>query len=419
MTMVSRLELSIAWRYLKSRRGSRLLSFISVIAVAGVAVAVSALIVIIGVVNGLQTDLREKILVGSPDVRVLTYGEALRMEGWQEVLPKVLAIPGVVDAAPFVSSQGLGTLGRGYETAVIISGIPAGDSASKQVTTIRDHASPGAFQFRTSDGSRRGAVLGKSLAGRLGAIPGSRLTIITAGGGASSPLLGGMLPRFFEFEVTGEFDTGMYEYDDNYVFLDLETARELAALDSAVTGIEVKTADRWIAPDVAAAIDSVLGYPYRTVDWQEQNSGIFRALKLEKLGMAVVLGLIIMVAAFNIISTLTMVVRDKTREIGILRAMGMRADSIRRIFLLQGLFIGVVGTGLGLILGVAAGWAIDSSHLIALDPSVYFIDHLPVQMQIVDIAWIVVASVAISVIATLHPAVSASRLYPIEAIRSE
>lgn len=419
MIGISRLELSIAWRYLKSRRGSRLLSFISVIAVAGVAVAVSALIVIIGVVNGLQTDLREKILVGSPDVRVLTYGEALRMEAWQDALPKVLAIPGVVDAAPFVSSQGLGTLGRGYETAVIISGIPAGDSASTQVTTIRDHAAPGAFQFRTSDGSRRGAVLGKSLAGRLGAIPGSRLTIITAGGGASSPLLGGMLPRFFEFEVTGEFDTGMYEYDDNYVFLDLETARELAALDSAVTGIEVKTTDRWIAPDVAAAIDSVLGYPYRTVDWQEQNSGIFRALKLEKLGMAVVLGLIIMVAAFNIISTLTMVVRDKTREIGILRAMGMRADSIRRIFLLQGLFIGVVGTGLGLILGVAAGWGIDSSHLIALDPSVYFIDHLPVQMQVVDIAWIVIASVAISVIATLHPAVSASRLYPIEAIRSE
>ena len=272
MSFPSRLELSIAWRYLRSRRGSRLLSFISVIAVAGVAVAVSALIVIIGVVNGLQTDLREKILVGSPDVRVMTYGDALRMEGWQESLPLVRAVPGVVDAAPFVNTQGLATLGRGYESAVIISGIPAGDSGTAQVTTIRDHAAPGAFQFRTSDGSRRGAVLGKRLAGRLGAIPGSRLTIITAAGGPRSPLLGGLLPRFYEFEVTGEFETGMYEYDDNYVFLELEAAKELAGLDSAVTGIEVKTADRWIAPDVAASIDSVLGYPYRTVDWQEQNS---------------------------------------------------------------------------------------------------------------------------------------------------
>lgn len=416
---ISRLELSIAWRYLRSRRGSRLLSFISVIAVAGVAVAVSALIVIIGVVNGLQTDLREKILVGSPDVRVMTYGEALRMERWQEVLPTVRSLKGVVDAAPFVNSQGLGTLGRGYETAVIVAGIPAGDSGSAQVTTIRDHAPPGAFQFKTSDPNVPGAVIGKSLAGRLGAIPGSRLTIVTASGGSMSPLLGGLLPRFFEFEVTGEFDTGMYEYDDNYVFLELGAAQRFAGLDTAVTGIEVKTTDRWIAPDVAAAIDSALGYPYFTRDWQEQNSGIFRALKLEKLGMAVVLGLIIMVAAFNIISTLTMVVRDKTREIGILRAMGMRADSIRRIFLLQGLFIGVVGTGIGLVLGVAAGWAIDSSHLIALDPSVYFIDHLPVQMQVVDIVSIVVASVAIAVVATLHPAVVASRLYPIEAIRSE
>ncbi|MDH5235444.1 MAG: ABC transporter permease [Gemmatimonadota bacterium] len=419
MKLPSRLELSIAWRYLRSRRGSRLLSFISVIAVAGVAVAVSALIVIIGVVNGLQTDLREKILVGSPDVRVMTYGDALRMEGWQDALPRVSAVPGVLDAAPFVNTQGLATLGRGYESAVIISGIPAGDSASEQVTTIRDHAAPGAFQFRASDGSRRGAVLGKRLAGRLGAIPGSRLTIVTAAGGASSPLFGGMMPRFYDFEVTGEFETGMYEYDDNYVFLELEAARELAGLDSAVTGIEVKTADRWIAPDVAAAIDSVLGYPYRTVDWQEQNSGIFRALKLEKLGMAVVLGLIIMVAAFNIVSTLTMVVRDKTREIGILRAMGMRADAIRRIFLLQGLFIGVVGTGMGLVLGVLAGVALDTSRLIALDPSVYFIDHLPVQMQVMDIAWIVAASVAVSVLATLHPAVAASKLFPIEAIRSE
>ena len=419
MTGMSRLELAIAWRYLRSRRGSRLLSFISVIAVAGVVVGVSALIVIIGVMNGLQTDLREKILVGSPDVRVLTYGEALRMDSWRATLARVRAIPGVVEAAPFVVHQGLATAGSTYTEAVSISGIIPGDSGSTQVTTIRDHATGGDFTFRASDGTRRGAVLGTLLAGRLNAYPGARITLVTATGGAVSPLLGGLVPRFLEFEVTGVFETGMYEYDNGYIYLDIDVAREFAGLDSAVTGIEVRTVDRWKAPDVAARIDSTLGYPYRTVDWQSQNSSLFRALKLEKLGMSFILALIIMVAAFNIVGTLTMVVRDKTREIGILKAMGMRAESIRTIFLLQGLFIGVVGTAMGLVIGVGTGLALENWKLIALDPSVYFIDHLPVQLQVEDIGLIVLLSVGVAVLATLHPAGTAARLYPIDAIRSE
>lgn len=416
---MTRLELSIAWRYLRSRRGSRLLSFISVIAVAGVVVGVSALIVIIGVMNGLQTDLREKILVGSPDVRVLTFGEAMRMDDWRTTLAKVRAVPLVVDAAPFVISQGLATAGHGYHEAVSVSGIVAADSGAPMVTTIRDHATQGDFSFRDSEGTRRGAVVGHLLAQRLSAYPGSRITIVTASGGTTSPLFGGLVPRFQDYEVTGLFETGMYEYDNSYVYLELGAAQEFAGLDSAVTGVEVRTTDRWAAPGVAAQIDSALGFPYRTVDWQTQNSSLFRALKLEKLGMAVILTLIIIVAAFNIVSTLTMVVRDKTREIGILKAMGMRPDSIRRIFLLQGAFIGIVGTGLGLLLGVVTGVALERWKLIALDPSVYFIDHLPVQLQVFDVGLIVVLSVAVAILATLHPAGMASRLYPIEAIRSE
>lgn len=413
------LELSIAWRYLRSRRGSRLLSFISVIAVAGVAVGVSALIVIMGVMNGLQTDLREKILVGSPDIRVLTYGESLRMERWREVLPKVREVSGVVDAAPFVITQALATNGRGHHEAVSVAGILPGDSASPQVTTIRDHAAPGAFTFRSTDPAVRGVVLGRLLADRLGAYPGMRISMVTASGGTQAVALGMLVPRFREFEVTGTFETYMYEYDNGYAYVDLEAAQQLAGLDSAVTGIEVKTTDRWVAPTVARAILESLGWPYRAEDWQQQNSSLFRALKLEKLGMSVILALIIMVAAFNIVSTLTMVVRDKTREIGILKAMGMRADSIRRIFLLQGAFIGGVGTGLGLILGVATGYAVERWKLIALDPSVYFIDHLPVRLVMGDIGLIVLLSVGVAVLATLHPAATAARLYPIEAIRSE
>jgi lipoprotein-releasing system permease protein len=418
---MTRLELSIAWRYLRSRRGSRLLSFISVIAVAGVAVGVSALIVIMGVMNGLQTDLREKILVGSPDIRVLTYGEALRMERWREAMDTVRGVTDVVAVAPFVITQGLATAGRGHSEAVTISGILPGDSASPQVTTIRDHAAPGAFSFRTTDGQTNGVVLGTLLADRLGAYPGMRISIVSAstaglGGGAA---LFGMMPRFQQFEVTGTFETLMYEYDNNYAYVSLEWAQRLAGLDSAVTGLEVKTTDRWVAPAVASRILELLGWPYRAEDWQQQNSSLFRALKLEKLGMSVILALIIMVAAFNIVSTLTMVVRDKTREIGILKAMGMRAESIRRIFLLQGMFIGAVGTGIGLVLGLGTGVALERWKLIALDPSVYFIDHLPVRLEVFDVGLIVLLSVGVAIVATLHPAATAAKLYPIEAIRSE
>lgn len=416
---MSRLEFSIAWRYLRSRRGSRLLSFISVIAVAGVAVGVSALIVIMGVMNGLQTDLREKILVGSPDIRVLTYGEALRMERWAEALPKIRAVPGVVDAAPFVITQALASNGRGHHEAVTIAGIIPGDSGSPQVTTIRDHAAPGAFNFRTTEGDVNGVVLGNLLADRLGAYPGMRISMVTAAGATPAMLLGTMVPRFQQFEVTGTFETYMYEYDNAYVYMSLESAQRLAGLDSAVTGIEVKTTDRWVAPTVSLRILETMGWPYRAEDWQRQNSSLFRALKLEKLGMSVILALIIMVAAFNIVSTLTMVVRDKTREIGILKAMGMRADAIRRIFLLQGVFIGCVGTGIGLVLGVGTGYVVERFKLIALDPSVYFIDHLPVRLVVGDIGLIVLLSIGVAVLATLHPAKTAAGLYPIEAIRSE
>lgn len=427
----SRLELSIAWRYLRSRRGSRLLSFISVIAVAGVAVGVSALIVIMGVMNGLQTDLREKILVGSPDLRVLTYGEALRMERWREAQEQVRGLADVVQVAPFVITQGLATAGKGHIEAVTIAGIVPGDSGSAQVTTIRDHAAPNAFQFKTTEGRDNGIVLGRLLADRLGAYPGMRVTIVTAGNNDAAsagalmgmgPMAGlslGMLPRTLQFEVTGTFETLMYEYDNNYAYVALPYAQQLAGLDSAVTGLEVKTTDRWVAPAVGEAAIATLGWPYRAEDWQQQNSSLFRALKLEKLGMSVILALIIMVAAFNIVSTLTMVVRDKTREIGILKAMGMRADSIRRIFLLQGMFIGAAGTGMGLVLGAGTGFALERWKLIALDPSVYFIDHLPVRLEPFDIGLIVVLSIGVAVLATLHPAATAARLYPIEAIRSE
>jgi lipoprotein-releasing system permease protein len=416
---VTRLELQIAWRYLRSRRGSKLLSLISIIAIGGVLVGVSALIVIIGVMNGLQHDLREKILVGSPDVRVLSYGEDLKITDWPKVLDKVRKQPGVVTAAPFVLTEAMMTAGHDYSGGVYVVGLLPAGRGVPDVTTIRSHAISGDFRFASTDGQQRGVVLGKLLAARFNKWPGDSITLLSAGGAKMNPVTGGLVPRVESFEVTGIVSTGMYEYDNSYTFVALEKAQNLAGLGDGVTGIEVKTTDRWQAASVAARLVGALGWPYRTVDWEEQNHSLFQALKLEKLGMGVILLLIVLVAAFNIVSTLTMVVADKTKEIGILKAMGMPARSIRRIFFAQGLVIGVVGTVLGLILGFGAALALDKYQFIKLDAQVYFIDHLPVSIQPADVMWIVLASIAIAAIATVYPSIQASRLFPIEAIRHE
>jgi lipoprotein-releasing system permease protein len=416
---VTKLELQIAWRYLRSRRGSKLLSLISIIAIGGVLVGVSALIVIIGVMNGLQHDLREKILVGSPDVRVLTYGEDLKVNDWPAVLDKVRKQPGVVTAAPFVLTEALMTAGHDYAGGVYVVGLLPAGRGVPDVTTIRSHATSGDFRFASTDGQQRGVVLGRLLANRFGKYAGDSISLVSAGGAKVNPVTGTVIPRFERFEVTGIVSTGMYEYDNSYVFVALDKAQSLAGLGTGVTGIEVKTADRWEAKSVAASLGAALGWPYRTVDWEEQNHSLFQALKLEKLGMGVILLLIVLVAAFNIVSTLTMVVADKTKEIGILKAMGMPAKSIRRIFFAQGLVIGVVGTFFGMILGFGAALALDKYHFIKLDPQVYFIDHLPVSIQPADVIWIVLASIATAAVATLYPSIQASRLFPIEAIRHE
>ncbi|HUX34429.1 MAG TPA: ABC transporter permease, partial [Gemmatimonadaceae bacterium] len=329
---MTRLEIAIAWRYLRSRRGSRLLSLISVIAMGGVIIGVSALILINGVMTGLQTDLRNKILLGSPDLRVLTYGDDLTMARWDTILPIVRRQPGVVAAAPFVLVQGIMTGGHQYTDGVMVMGIVPDSTGAKPVTSIRKTATSGDFTFRTADGRDNGIVLGDRLATRLDVHPGlDTVTLFTLGGSRISPVTGNIEPHVERLPVTGIFSSGMFEYDNTYVFTSVKTAQAIAELGHDVTGLEVKTTDLWTAPGVALALQDTLGYPYRTEDWKDQNSSLFQALKLEKLGMAVILLLIVLVAAFNIVSTLTMVVADKTREIGILRAMGMPARSIRRI----------------------------------------------------------------------------------------
>ncbi|MDH5805045.1 MAG: ABC transporter permease [Gemmatimonadota bacterium] len=395
------------------------MSLITLIATAGVAVGVMALIVVLGVMTGLQHELRAKILIASPHLRVHTYGDGLRVDGWREAIDVIRTNPEVVAAAPFVISMGLIRAGADFDHYSYIIGVDP-DTGSVAATDLPRHFLSGDLTFATDgvavDG---GLVLGKRLAERLIVFEGEEVSVVSSAGTKFNAAVGGFIPMFWSFEVSGRFETGMFEYDNNYAVTSLEVGQRFAGLGDAVSGIDVRLTDPELAPVVAQELTDSLGYPYRTVTWQDQNRELFSALKLEKLGMGLVLVLVIMVAAFNIVGTLTMVVTDKTREIGILRAMGMPAGMIRNAFIFQGLMIGSVGTAVGASLGVVLAKLLNDGRLIPINASVYFIDHLPVRVELVDFGTIVVAGIVVAILATIYPARRAADLVPVEAIRHE
>ena len=415
----SALERQIAVRYLRGRRSSHLLSLITVIAVGGVTVGVMALVVVLGVMNGLQTDLREKILVANPHLRVLTYDRGLRLDDWRRVLDTLRRIPGVDAAAPFVLTQAMVSAGADYTEGVFVVGIDP-DTGVRSVTAFPRHFTKGDLQFRTTRSDVEGGIaLGSRLAAKLSAYPGDVITLVSPAGSKFNPSVGTFVPQFRRFEITGQFETRMFEYDNSYVALRLDVAQRFAGLDTSVTGLEVRLTDPWKAPEFGKALEARLGYPYRSLDWQTQNHSLFSALKLEKLAMGLVVFLICVVAAFNVVGVLTMVVRDKTREIGILLAMGLRRAAVRRIFLAQGVLIGLTGTVAGAVLGFALGTMVNDGHWIPIDPSIYFIDHLPVRTEPLDALLVIAASLLVATLAPLYPAIQAARLDPVPAIRYE
>jgi lipoprotein-releasing system permease protein len=413
------LEWRIARRYLRSRRTSRTASLNTIISTGGVAVGVTALIVVLGVMNGLRDDLRQRILVANPHLRILTFGAGLRMDDWQKVLQVVRRQPGVVAAAPEVISQAGITAGQDYGEGVNLVGFDP-DTGTHSVTSLPQSIQQGDLSFRTTKPNVDGGILlGVRLANRLSVYPGDVVTLVPVTQAKVNPALGVAVPRFWRFEVSGLFDTGMFQYDNQFVVVKLAVAQKFTGLGDAVSGIAVRVTDPDRAPAIGEALEKRLGYPYRSLDWQTQNASLFSALQLEKLAMGLIIFFIMVVAAFNIVGTLTMVVADKTREIGILRAMGLTSPSVARVFLLQGAVIGGVGTVIGLVFGLTVAYVVDRSGWVRINPAVYFIDHLPVHVEIRDVLVVVVASLAIAVLATLYPSRSAASLTPVDAIRHE
>jgi lipoprotein-releasing system permease protein len=412
-----KLEWYIARRYLASRKGARFLSLITLIAIGGVTVGVMALIVVTSVMSGLQRDLRDKILGTHPHIYLTTYGEGLRLGDWREVMPLTARTPGVEAVAPFVQSHVVLTSQGVYNEGGLLLGIdPYADGPA--VREIVDDIRSGAIEFGPTESGLPPLLLGSELAERFQAYPGRVLSVLSAEN-LHVTSMGLIQPTIRQFEVVGRFRTGMFEYDNTYMYTTLEGAQDLAGLGGAVSGLEIRVPDPMQATAIARRLEQDLGFPYRALDWQSTNSSLFSALQLEKMAMGIILLLIVIVAAFNIISTLVMVVTDKTREIGILKSMGLKARQVQRVFMIQGLVIGIVGSVLGATGGLLITWVLDRYQLIRIPGDVYFIDRLPVAFDIVEISIILMASLLISFLATLYPARQAARLFPVEAIRHE
>ena len=409
-------ELFVGLRYLKARRGQRFLSLITWISIGGVAVGVMALLVVLAVMSGFERDLRAKILGVNAHVWVLKFGER-GLDDPDRVLREVRATPGVAGAVPFTFHQVMLSASRTSVGAVLRGLDLAGAATVLDLPRAIKETDPRSLR-REGDALRLapdGILLGRVLAANLGVRVGDVVTVVSPQGSILTPF--GLAPRLRPFTVAGIFDVGMHEYDAGLALVALETAQRLFHLGSSVSGIEVKMEDVDQAAPAARAIQGRLGFPYYTRDWLQMNRNLWAALQLEKLAMFVILLFIVMVAAFNIVSTLSMGVMDKGAAIGILKSMGATGRGIMRVFMVQGVIIGAVGTLLGALLGGLICYLQATYQIVQLKGDVYFLSVLPILVKPWDVAWVVAASLGLSFLATLYPSWTAARLDPVAAIR--
>ncbi len=410
-------ELFVSLRYLLAKRRHTFISLITIISIVGVAVGVTALIVVLAVMNGFQEDMRTRILGVTSHVVIGSFGGA--MANYREIMPEIEKVPGVAAATPFIYTQVMITSGRSVSGAILrgIDPLTASKVIRLQENMIHGNlADLVAPSQEANPSAHPGIILGVELANNLGVRQGDFVTIISPSG-RLTPM--GQIPKSKLFQVVGVLQSGMYEYDNSLGYVDLQVAQQFLGIGDAVTGIEVGLHDIYKARQVSDAIRERLGVPYWVRDWMQMNQSLFSALKLEKAVMFVILTLIILVAAFNIVSSLIMLVMEKGRDIAILKAMGATTSSIRKIFVLEGFMIGVSGTILGLIGGFVLCGLLKRYRFIELPIDIYHISTLPVKMEGMDVFVIALAAVVISLIATLYPSRKAAKLDPSEALRYE
>lgn len=408
-------EFFVARRYLKSRSKTGFINLITYISILGVTIGVAALIIVLSVMNGFEEEVRSRIVGFDSHIRLRSYHNN-GVEQYIDLIDFIKDIPQIVGLSPYIDEKGMIRNGE-HSDGVLVRG--ADPETINDVSDLEKNIVYGKLELgmvpREDQRALPGIVLGRYLADRLMANIGDEVVIISLKGVRSMF----QAPDVKQFVVTGFFETGMYEYDNTYAYIGLKPAQQLFRMGEMVSGIEIHLDDLYKADRVVDEIDNRLGFPYYALTWFEMRQTLFSWIQLEKWAMFIVLCLIIIVAAFNIISTLIMFVMEKTREIGILKAMGAPSPSITRIFIYEGIVVGFIGTLLGFVIGYTLCWAQLKYKFFSLPGDVYFINTLPVKMQATDFTFIGIASILICLLAAVYPARKASRLEPVNAIRYE
>lgn len=446
-----RFELFVATRYLRAKRRQAFIGVITGISIAGVAAGVASLIVALAINNGFRQDLQARLLGSTAHISLLRM-ESDGIRDWRPLLDKLSKEPHVVAAAPAIYEQVLisrGPRARGavlkgmlprYERKVsdLLQTVTVGSAAElseapavgTEETSSKANATAADRSIRathaTSPDDMAGVeqrvaamppmVLGKDLAGEIGATVGS-VVLVTSPQGELTPF--GMVPKYIRFRVVGIFNSGFYDYDSSWAFIRLADAQQLFGLGDVISVIQFKLDDIYRAGEVGQELEQAAGRGFMATNWMEQNKALFRALRLERVVTFITIGLIVFVAALNILVSLTMMVMEKTKDIAVLMSMGTKKQQIRRVFIAQGVLIGVIGTAIGLVLGYAISWAGGHYHFISLSPEVYSIDYVPFVPRPMDGLIVALVSIGISFVATVYPSWSAARILPAEALRYE